>query len=188
MKKKGLISFIWALFSLLPIACQAAFDYDAMIHLDAEDLAEKGIKDAYEKDVLPQLRLYVKHPFSIEEIINDDNGSYSVIANDKKYDIYNNNEQTNEYDLWGYATYALFDIINRQLTSSDRKFYAFYADNDLSGMFLTEEEYQRCVNDLIKEKATKYNFPYFPTIEAPWFGLPHDKTSPVRPIPPWLNQ
>ncbi|GKX56700.1 hypothetical protein SOASR030_28120 [Leminorella grimontii] len=172
MKKNGFISLIFSLFSLLPLNGQAAFNYDATIHLDAEDLAEAGIKEIYEKGVLPQLRLYVEHPASIEEILDNDNGSYSVVANGKQYDIYG--VQIEEYDSWGYATYSLFDIVNRQLASSDRKFYAFYAGNDLSGMFLTAEEYQRCVDDVIQKKAAKYNLPYFPTMETPWFGQPHD--------------
>lgn len=172
MKKKGLVSLIFWLFSFLPFNGQAEFDYDAMIHLDAEDLAEAGIKEIYEKYVLPQLSLYVEHPASVEEILDNDNVSYSVVASGKSYDIYN--EKIEEYDAWSYASYALFDIVNRQLSSSDRKFYAFYSDNDLSGMFLTAEEYQRCVDEIIQKKAAKYNLPYFPTMEAPWFGLPHD--------------
>lgn len=173
MKKKGFISLIFSLFPFLPFNGRASFNYDAMIYLDAEDLAEAGIKEAYEKDVLPLLRQYVERPASIEEILDNYSGSYSVVANGKQYDIYD--QQADGCGPWPKATYAMFDIVNRQLASSDRKFYAFYSSNDLSGMFLTAEEYQRCVDEIIQKKASRSNLPYFPTMETPWFGFPHDE-------------
>ena len=44
-------------------------DYDLWIHLDAEDLAETGIAEAYER-LLPELLKYVSHPPQVEEVID----------------------------------------------------------------------------------------------------------------------
>lgn len=173
MKKKGIVSLACALFSFFPFGGQASTPEESsnaitFIHLDAENLAEQGIKEAYDGEVLPHLRAYVENPIDIEEIVDADSPEYSVVTRDQRYCIYNG--QINEYDSWGYATYALFDIVNRQLASSDYRFYAFYGSNDLSGAFMTEKEHQ----DYVGKLAKKTDIPYFPSLKAPWFGQPHD--------------
>lgn len=52
-------------------------DYDRWIHLDAEDLAETGIREAYEA-LLPELRKYAPQPAHVEEVIDSETPSYSV--------------------------------------------------------------------------------------------------------------
>jgi hypothetical protein len=52
-------------------------DYDRWIHLDAEDLAETGIAQAYES-LLPELRKYVQQPAHLEQLIDNDTPRYSV--------------------------------------------------------------------------------------------------------------
>ncbi len=46
-------------------------DYDELVHLDAEDLAETGIKKAYD-ELLPQLGKYVSQPARVVEIIDEE--------------------------------------------------------------------------------------------------------------------
>ncbi|MCX8727834.1 hypothetical protein [Gilliamella sp. B2838] len=55
--------------------------WDAMIHLDAENLAEADIKDIYEKRVVPCLKQYVTHPITFKELFNHDSSEYKVEAN-----------------------------------------------------------------------------------------------------------
>jgi hypothetical protein len=62
-------------------------DYEKWIHLDAENLAEKGIADAYEA-LLPVLRRYVQEPALLEELIDDDAPQYSVRCRGREFAIY----------------------------------------------------------------------------------------------------
>ena len=52
-------------------------DYDQLVLIDAEDLAEAGILEAYES-LLPALYKYVAQPALVEEFIDHDVGSYAV--------------------------------------------------------------------------------------------------------------
>jgi hypothetical protein len=52
-------------------------DYDKILLLDAEDLAEAGIKKAYES-ALPVLRQYISDPAQVQEVIDNDAPSYIV--------------------------------------------------------------------------------------------------------------
>tara|TARA_R110000868_G_scaffold376857_1_gene642080 strand:+ start:1356 stop:1688 length:333 start_codon:yes stop_codon:yes gene_type:complete len=52
-------------------------DYDSLILLDAEALAEQGINEAYEQ-LLPQLKQFVEAPIKIEEQFSSKTGSYEV--------------------------------------------------------------------------------------------------------------
>jgi hypothetical protein len=62
-------------------------DYDRWIHLDAEDLAETGIREAYER-LLPELRKHVPQPAQVEEVIDNDTPRYSVRCGTREYAIY----------------------------------------------------------------------------------------------------
>lgn len=67
----------------------------------------------------------------------------------------------------GKGDLFLFLCINQQLTNTDVLFYAINADNDLGGMFLTALE----VEQAQKLISSKKDWPYIPTLEAPWYGL-----------------
>lgn len=149
-----------------------SINWDNLIHLDAEDLAEQGIKEIYEKEVIPHLINYVANPIEIEEIKSIDNSQYQVKANNIVYLIYDDNIE--QYLSWGYATFALFDIVNQQLKDSDFKFYAFENGNELSGMFMSNAEYQQYCNQLKINKEKLIEIPYIPTLEPDWFGQHHN--------------
>ena len=55
----------------------AELNYDEMIPLDAEALAETGVKAAYEK-LLPRLKTHVASPAAVSERIDSDVPSYAV--------------------------------------------------------------------------------------------------------------
>ncbi len=90
-------------------------DYDELIFLDAEDLAEEGISEAYQ-GLLPYLRRFVDEPAEIKEISDHDLPSYSVSALGSLYEIYAPNLEYREGQSRGRATYAFFKIVNDQLT------------------------------------------------------------------------
>jgi len=78
-------------------------DYDQLILLDAEDLAETGIRQAYES-LLPELRKYVQRPAEVEEVIENDAGSYAVKSGTKKFVIYAPELRDEGGESWGRAT------------------------------------------------------------------------------------
>ena len=145
---------------------QSKLDYDQLIHLDAEALAEGGIKEAYAK-VLPALRKHVKSPAAIEEINDPGTPRYMVVSNGVQYEIYG--PGVSEKHSWGNATFALFSVVNRQLHSSNYRFYAVNRGNDLGGMFLTESQVKAAVASINR----KSDWPYIPTKDHPWFGQHH---------------
>jgi hypothetical protein len=146
-------------------------NYDDMFFFDAEDLAEGGIASMYKKYILPVLRQHVTTPAEIAEEIDAKEGSYKVTAQGKTYVIYAPGMDIDKGQNWGNATFALFDIVNRQLQDSPYRFYAINGGNDLGGMFLTRETYDRAVKSLKR----KTDWPYLPTPDHPWYGQPHDE-------------
>jgi len=73
-------------------------------------------------------------------------------------------------DSWGLATYALFDIVNRQLAGHPAALYAINGGNDLFGIFMTPDHAERARGALPR----KADWPYLPTLEPDWFGMYHD--------------
>ena len=144
------------------------FNYDDVIFLDAEDLAEEGIAEAYQA-LLPKLRNFVDDPVEIEEVIDPDLPSYSIRALGEEYRIFAPDLESREGQDWGRATYAFFMIVNRQLIDSDYQFFAIDGGNDLGGMFLTRDEYSAAIESL----ENKSDWPYIPTKHHPWFGQDH---------------
>ncbi|HEY6863521.1 MAG TPA: hypothetical protein VI319_06435, partial [Burkholderiales bacterium] len=140
-------------------------DYDQVVSLDAEDLAEQGILAAYQA-LLPQLRQYAASPLELTETIDNDAAMYSVCAGDQKFEIWEAGAKNP--DGWERATVAFFQIVNASLTSSPYKFYALYGGNDLSGIFLTEVEFA-AARRAIKEPS---NRPWLPVDEPPHYGYP----------------
>lgn len=145
-----------------------ALDYDQMIFLDAEDLAETGILEAYEK-IRPALKQYIEKPEDIVEDIDNDTPSYRVSAAGQTYDIYGPDLDDGAGESWGRATVALFDIVNNQLGNSTVKFYAINGGNDLGGMFLTAEDFEAAKSALKR----KTDWPYIPILEHPGYGQKH---------------
>ncbi|MDX1996342.1 MAG: hypothetical protein SF066_01380 [Thermoanaerobaculia bacterium] len=154
----------------LMIGCKPdlKLDYEQMVLLDAESLAEVGIGEAYE-ELLPKLSELVSQPATIEELENSDTPSYAVRSQGQEYLIYGPDLPDSEGQSWGRATHAFFSIVNTQLETSSDKFYAINAANDLGGMFLTEEECEAARRSLPRRE----DWPYIPTGEAPWFGQFH---------------
>ena len=170
---KNIIAAIAALLCLGPNAESDAetmfsLDYEQMVLLDAEELAETGINEAYNK-LLPVLRQYVNNPAQLSEIIDPDLPRYSVSSAGVIYDIYSPDTSDPEEASWGRATYALFSIINNQLKNSNIRFYAINAGNDLGGMFLTPQQVASAKRTLKR----KTDWPYIPTLEYPWYGQFH---------------
>jgi hypothetical protein len=113
-------------------------DYDLAIALDAEDLAEQGIRLAYDQDVAPALKSRGIDPAAVHEEIDQKSGSYVVEAAGVRYEIAG--PSIREADSWDKATFAMFDIVNRQLQHTNIKFYALNGGNDLLGIFMTPEQ------------------------------------------------
>jgi hypothetical protein len=168
--KKIIACFMTLLSLSLSQASASSFrlDYNKMVILDAEDLAETGIKAAYGK-LKPLLKLHVKKPEQITEKFNRDLPSYSVICAGTIYDIYSPALLSVHGESWARATFVFFTIINNQLKGAPVKFYAINGGNDLGGMFLTEQQ----VFAAKKSLKNKADWPYIPTLEHPWYGQYH---------------
>lgn len=143
-------------------------DYDWLILLDAESLAEAGIGKAY-SELLPALQKYVRQTVQIEEFIDDETPSYSVKSKGREFLIHGPEVDDKEGDSWGRATFAFFAIVNDQLVNSDYRFYAINGGNDLGGMFLTPEQ----ANASQATLASKRDWPYLPDNAPPWYGEHH---------------
>jgi hypothetical protein len=144
---------------------QDPLDYDQVVQLDAEDLAEQGLLFAYQ-DLLPKLMQYVSSPLEVTEETDNDAARYSVWAAGQTYEIWEGGAKNS--DGWERTTVAFFQIVNSKLASSHHKFYALYGGNDLSGLFLTEEEFT-AARRAIKKRS---NWPWMPVNEPPHYGYP----------------
>ena len=147
----------------------SALDYDRLVILDAETLAEGGIGQAYEQ-LKPFLGLYVEFPAEIAEALDSNPPGYSVTCSGITYTIYSPAIHDPDDGAWGRATHALFTLINTQLEGSDVGFYAINGGNDLGGMFLTSHQVRAARESL----ANKTDWPYLPTLEHPWYGQYHE--------------
>lgn len=141
----------------------AGLDYDRLILLDAEALAENGIGSAYDR-LLPELGRYVPTPEPVEEVVDNDLPRYAVRANGKEYVIYA--AGVPEHESWGAATYVFFKIVNDQLAGADVRLYAINSGNELGGMFLTPEQAKAGQLSLPNRK----DWPYLPEAAGPWYG------------------
>lgn len=149
-------------------AMSQELDYSSAIHLDAEALAEQGIAEGY-ATIQPLLKTYSVVPLVVGEKIQAEKGIYTVTAGDHVQQIFPSPLGGGGYESWEAATVALFDIVNRQLVESSVKFYALYSGNDLMGIFLTESQAE-ATKRILKRRS---DWPYLPTMEAPWFGQYH---------------
>lgn len=142
-------------------------NYDDAIHLDAEELAEAGIGEAYAR-LLPRLREFMTHPWEIIEERDDDAPSYSVRCGGKSFAIYGPDIDDTS-NSWGNATVAFFTIVNDQLAKSTHRFYAINGGNDLFGIFLTPAQAEEAREAL----PHKRDWPYLPKLEREWYGQFH---------------
>jgi hypothetical protein len=143
-----------------------SLDYDKMIFLDAEHLAEAGIKDAYDS-LLDEFKRFVPEPAAIQELVDPDAPRYSVLFRGLEYVIYSSEIPSDH--SWGRATYTLFKIVNDQLMNSEYRLYAVNGGNDLGGFFLTAAECDEARRSLSRNE----DWPYLPALEDPWYGQPH---------------
>lgn len=149
----------------VPAQASGSLDYEQSIPLDAESLAEGGIKRAYTA-LLVRLRAYVPNPWTLEEHLDSDKPAYSVSAHGVTYQIYSQSLREPESMSWVRATDALFSIVNAQLASSPYKLYALNGGNELFGIFLTQVDVEAAKKSLPKRS----DWPYLPNSRPPDFG------------------
>ena len=147
------------------------FDGDDIILLDAEDLAEGGILEAYEQ-LHPQLRQYDASDIDIAEEFDAEAGTYAVFADGKRYDIQGKGIEGHR---WTLATVAFFEIVNASLPDSDHTFYALYGGNDLAGIFLTDDQFYQARRRIERH----VHWPWTPVNHAPDYGFPFDEVKPA---------
>ncbi len=153
---------------LRSLRMESPLDYSKLVWLDAECLAECGIKAAYES-FLPELRLYVAEPAQIQEVIDPSVPSYLIRCQGIEYRISSPELADDEGQSWGRAGHAFFKIVNDQLASSEYRFFAINGGNDLGGMFLTQSELEGARRSIPRPE----DWPYLPTIEHSWYGQSH---------------
>lgn len=141
-------------------------DYDTLIFLDAESLAETGIGQAYEQ-LLPELGKHVADPARLEEVIDPGLPRYAVRIDGREYVVHAGADAGG--GSWGTATYVFFKIVNDQLADTDVRFYAINSGNDLGGMFLTPEQAEAARASLPRPA----DWPYLPEAAGPWYGQHH---------------
>lgn len=145
-----------------------SLDYDDLVHLDAEDLSEQGIADAFEA-LRERLSRYVDEPIQVQETFDEETGSYSIRYAEVEHVILSPELPYSRGEHWGRATAAFFALVNSQLTSSPVRFYAFNNGNDLSGMFLEPARAEEAKKGLKR----RIDWPYIPDACAPWYGQFH---------------
>lgn len=164
MMWKGAAAALLAIFaSDSDRAGAASLDYDKMIVLDAEELAEGGVGQRYAEIRTVLMRSGISLE-PISEALDPARGTYAVTFGADRYPIYDGSGNGDE--AWGLATFALFDIVNRQLSKTQYRFYAISAGNELGGMLLTPEQALASRGALPERR----DWPYLPTRDGPWFG------------------
>jgi hypothetical protein len=167
MKRLGIAVLLGWYWSVAAGAqCMAAdLNYDDVVHLDAEELAETGIKRAYE-ELLPALKKHIASPAPLTEKIDSAAPSYSVQCQGVTYHIYGPGDHE---ESWGRAAFAFFDIVNRQLAPTRYRLFAIDGGNGLGGLLLTVADAEAAKKSL----KNRRDWPYLPTAEAPWHGMYH---------------
>jgi hypothetical protein len=145
-------------------------DYEQVVLLDGEELAEQGIRAAY-IELRPTLLRYAETPIEISEELDANTGSYAVVANGVRHEIWG--PTLNPEEGWPRAEVTFFSIVNANLEQSAFKFYALNGGNDLCGVFLTREQYALARKGIKKPS----DWPYMPTMEPPHYGFPSEGAS-----------
>ena len=143
-------------------------DYDKLIILDAEDLAEEGFAEAYRK-LLPELTKYIAHPAELTEVFDSAIPSYRIRCDGEDYLVFSAEEPGSECESWGRATYFFFLAVNKQLVDTGVLLYAINSGNELGALFLTPEEATTAQSVLPR----KTDWPYIPTLSDSWYGQFH---------------
>jgi len=142
------------------------------VFLDAEDLAEEGVLEAY-REIAPLLGEHGVRARPMTENFERSSGNYSIDFDGHRYVITGpggaEGSWESQADAWGLATCALFDTVNRQLAGTDVRFFAISGGNDLHGIFMSAAQAERARHALPR----KTDWPYLPEPEPPWFGQPH---------------
>jgi hypothetical protein len=150
---------------------ESPLNYDDLISLDAETLAEEGIAGAYQR-LLPELKNISAIPLRFMSILilKSQNTKCRVMGRSSLYILQKSLVLKRKV---GQEQHILFVIVNAQLCDSEITFFAIDADNNLSGMFLAEQEAMAARN-IIKSEA---DWPYIPTLDAPFYGQYHEGKS-----------
>ena len=122
-------------------------DYDKMLYLDSEDLAEGGVLRAYQP-IREVLSRFIAEPAEIQEVVDNDKWSYTVRYREQENVIYSPALPEDEGQSWGRATYTFFKIVNDQLAQSEYRLYAIDGGEDLRGIFLTQAECEQARKSL----------------------------------------
>lgn len=153
--------------SLGAIPPDSPLDYEQLVTLDAENLAEQGILTAY-KELSARLEQYGPSPLEVTEVIDYDGLGYAVYADERQYVIWEVKDGEHNNDGWERATVAFFQIVNARLSYSSHRFYALNGGNDLFGIFLTEEEFAAARKAIPKRS----DWPWMPDNKQPHYGFP----------------
>jgi hypothetical protein len=116
-----------------------SFRWEDLIQLDAKNLAEEGIAEAY-GGLRQHLIEFVAEPAEVKEQADKYATCYTVICGKRKFEIYSPQLEAVGWNSWGRATYAFFKILNLQLRGATHRLYAVNGGNDLAGIFLTLSE------------------------------------------------
>lgn len=143
-------------------------DYEKLILLDAEDLAEQGIAEAYQR-LLPELTKHIAHPMELTELLDANRPSYKIRCGGQEYLVYSAEMPGTESESWGRATYFFFLVVNEQLAGTGVQLYAINGGNDLSALFLTPAEATAAQSALRR----KTDWPYIPTLNDKLYGQFH---------------
>lgn len=154
---------------LPPAPSDDPLDYEQLVHLDAERLAEQGILSAY-TELSAELERYSPSPLEVREVIGNDGLGYSVYAGEQQYVVWEVIDGAQNEDGWERATVAFFQIVNARLKNSSHRFYAINGGNDLFGLFLTEEEFAAARRAIPKRS----DWPWMPDNAQPDYGFPVD--------------
>ncbi|QDU86274.1 hypothetical protein Pla163_34250 [Planctomycetes bacterium Pla163] len=140
---------------------------ESPIHLDAERLADRGIRRAY-RMLGPALRRVGVDPWPLSEGGEAIVGTYSVRCGDRTYEIAGLHHASDGLDddaaVRARATWALFDLVNRQLDGTGYRFFAVGAGPDLWGWLMSGEQ-ARAAFDAAPEGSRER--PYLPNEHPP---------------------
>jgi hypothetical protein len=100
-----------------------SLNYNKMLLVDAEDLAEGGIKEAYDR-LVSDLKSHVSEILEVGHVVDSDAPSYTVEVRGVEYVILSPAVPKEDGSSWGRATYVFFKIGNDQLADSDYRLYA----------------------------------------------------------------
>ena len=138
-------------------------DYEQIVHLDAEDLAEGGMVEAYERITAAIADERIEWAPMTQS--GEGTPDYSIHLLGETHRVYGSSPGT---DDWAISSAVLFDAVNRQLVNLDFKVYALNGGNDLHAVALTKRQFEEAV----QYHERRHDRPYLPNQEPPHFGYP----------------